>query len=254
MTPPDSLPPIEGESDGEPRAETDRPAGTPVGRRVVIGMLGLGALGVAFGQPLSNAVARLGRQDPTGLTSVLPAAGGFRYYSVVSNDPVVTPDAYRLNVGGLVESPRTMTFADLAALPQTSMTKDFQCVTGWRVPDVLWSGVLLRDLLALVRPKPGAGAVNFTSFDGEYTESLTMEQAMRPDVLVATAMMGKPVSNDHGGPVRLYVAPMYGYKSLKWLGGIQVAAQVDPGYWEVRGYDTDAWVGRSNGRSDAPTV
>ena len=53
--------------------------------------------------------------------------------------------------------------------------------------------VLLRDLLALVRPKPGAGAVNFTSFDGEYTESLTMEQAMRPDVLVATAMMGKPV-------------------------------------------------------------
>ena len=67
-------------------------------------------------------MARLGRQDPTGLTSVLPAAGGFRYYSVVSNDPVVTPDAYRLNVGGLVESPRTMTFADLAIFEHWKMT------------------------------------------------------------------------------------------------------------------------------------
>lgn len=132
-------------------------------------MLGLGALGVAFGQPLSNAVARLGRKDPTGLSSVLPAAGGFRYYSVVSNDPVVAPEAYKLNVGGLVAEPRTLSFADLAAMPQTGMTKDFQCVTGWRVPDVLWSGVLLRDLLASVKPRADGKAINFTSFDGEYT-------------------------------------------------------------------------------------
>ena len=54
--------------------------------------------------------------------------------------------------------------------------------------------------------------------------------------------------------MRLYVAPMYGYKSLKWLGGIELTASVQPGYWEVRGYDTDAWVGGSNGRNDAPTV
>jgi DMSO/TMAO reductase YedYZ molybdopterin-dependent catalytic subunit len=61
------------------------------------------------------------------------------------------------------------------------------------------------------------------------------------------------VSRDHGGPVRLLVAPMYGYKSCKWLGTIEVVDAVHPGYWERRGYDVDAWVGHSNGRNDAPT-
>jgi DMSO/TMAO reductase YedYZ molybdopterin-dependent catalytic subunit len=178
---------------------------------------------------------------------------GFRYYSVVDSDPHVTPAQYRLTVGGLVERPTTLTFADLQALPQTHLTKDFQCVTGWRVPGVHWSGVALPDLLNHVGARSSAAAVLFTSQDGVYTESLTMDQAMRRDVLVATAMVGSTVTKEHGGPVRLYVAPMYGYKSCKWLGGIQVADHVEPGYWEQEGYDIDAWVGQSNGRSDAPT-
>jgi DMSO/TMAO reductase YedYZ molybdopterin-dependent catalytic subunit len=92
-----------------------------------------------------------------------------------------------------------------------------------------------------------------TSFDGTYTESLTLEQARRPDVLVALRMLGGPVTHDHGGPVRLYVAPMYGYKSLKWLSRIAVTDHVIPGYWEHRGYDVDAFVGKSNARDDQPT-
>ncbi|HUR22858.1 MAG TPA: molybdopterin-dependent oxidoreductase [Acidimicrobiales bacterium] len=67
----------------------------------------------------------------------------------------------------------------------------------------------------------------FKSFDGSYTESLTMEQARRPDVLLAYEMEGKPVTRAHGGPVRLYVAPMYGYKSVKWLDEIEVATSVE---------------------------
>jgi DMSO/TMAO reductase YedYZ molybdopterin-dependent catalytic subunit len=66
-------------------------------------------------------------------------------------------------------------------------------------------------------------------------------------------MEGKPVTSAHGGPARLYVAPMYGYKSIKWLETIEVSETVPrPGYWEVRGYDTDAWIGKSNGRDDRP--
>ncbi len=73
-------------------------------------------------------------------------------------------------------------------------------------------------------------------------------------MLVALTMLGAPVTRDHGGPVRLYVAPMYGYKSCKWLGGITLVNKVTPGYWEDKGYDVDAWVGKSNGRNDdAPT-
>jgi DMSO/TMAO reductase YedYZ molybdopterin-dependent catalytic subunit len=80
-----------------------------------------------------------------------------------------------------------------------------------------------------------------------------MEQARRRDVIVAYELEGKSLSSLHGGPVRLYVAPMYGYKSLKWLETIEVTDRLVPGYWEVRGYDQHAWVGRSNGRDDAAT-
>jgi DMSO/TMAO reductase YedYZ molybdopterin-dependent catalytic subunit len=126
-------------------------------------------------------------------------------------------------------------------------------VTGWRVPAVTWSGVALPDLLAAAEPHPEATAVRFSSYDGSYSESLTLEQARRRDVLVATGLQGKPVSAAHGGPVRLAVLPMYGYKSLKWLDRIELTRDVEPGYWEHRGYDVDGWVGRSNGRSDEPT-
>jgi DMSO/TMAO reductase YedYZ molybdopterin-dependent catalytic subunit len=192
--------------------------------------------------------------DPTGLTGLLPAAGGFRYYSVTRHVPTRTAADYQLSVSGLVERPRTLTLADLHRLPQTSMVRDFQCVTGWRVPKVGWSGVLLSRLLDAAGVRPGARAVTFRSFDGAYTESLTLDQARRNDVLVAHSMYGKPVTHDHGGPVRLYVAPMYGYKSCKWLSEIVVTDQVEPGYWEQLGYDVDAWVGQSNGRGDAPTT
>jgi DMSO/TMAO reductase YedYZ molybdopterin-dependent catalytic subunit len=94
--------------------------------------------------------------------------------------------------------------------------------------------------------------VLFTSFDGSYSESLTLDQARRDDVMVAYAMEDHPISQAHGGPVRLYVAPMYGYKSCKWLDTIQLAPTVVPGYWEQGGYDVDGWIGKSNGRDDAP--
>lgn len=236
----------------DPDADQVPPAGAPVGRRVVLGIVGLGLLGVAFGKPIGDGIATLAQDDPTGLSALIPAAGGFRYYSVVSTDPVVSRADFRLPVGGLVAAAREFDYAGLAALPQTSVTRDFQCVTGWRVPDVAWSGVLLRDVLALVAPDPAATAVAFDSYDGEYTESLTLEQAMRDDILVATSMLGAPVTDQHGGPVRLFVGPMYGYKSLKWLSGIRLTAAVEPGYWEVRGYAADAWVGVSNGRRDEP--
>jgi DMSO/TMAO reductase YedYZ molybdopterin-dependent catalytic subunit len=232
-------------------------ADAPVGRRIVVGMLGLGVLGVAFGARAANGIAQLmapiEERDPTGLTGLIPAAGGFRYYSISGGEPLRTPQDYRLTVGGLVERPRTYTYADLAALPRTRVVRDFQCVTGWRVPSVPWSGVRLSDLLDAAGVAPAARALAFTSFDGADTESLTLDQARRPDVIVALGMYGKPLTRAHGGPVRLYVAPMYGYKSLKWLSGITLTDRVVPGFWEHNGYDVDGWVGRSNGRGDAPT-
>jgi DMSO/TMAO reductase YedYZ molybdopterin-dependent catalytic subunit len=224
--------------------------GTPVGRRVVLAMLGLGAGGIFFGKSIQDGLARV--LSPK-VAAYLPSGGRFRIYSVVGFLPRRSTTEYRLTVGGLVDRPLDLSFADLTALPPTSLTRDFQCVTGWRVPDVPWRGVKLADLLTAAGVQAGAKALRFSSFDGEYTESLTLDQANRDDVLVAYEMEGKPVSAAHGGPVRLLVAPMYGYKSAKWLDRIDVVDQVVDGFWEVRGYDTDAWVGRSNGRTDHPT-
>jgi DMSO/TMAO reductase YedYZ molybdopterin-dependent catalytic subunit len=237
---------------------TDPPAGAlgrPVGRRIILGMAAVGAGGILFGSKaqdvLERVLAPVTSRTGTGLSALLPT-GRFRIYTVTGDLPLRTATDYRLKVGGAVSAPLTLTLADLQSMPPTAFTKDFQCVTGWRVHDVAWKGVKLSDLLDRAGADPRAAGVEFQSFDGEYTETLTMAQARRSDVLVAYEMEGKPVSRDHGGPVRLYVAPMYGYKSCKWLGGINVVHRLDPGYWEVRGYDVDAWIGHSNGRDDKP--
>ncbi|MFD3516590.1 molybdopterin-dependent oxidoreductase [Streptomyces sp. NPDC058657] len=241
------------------RPRPDPGPGTPVGRRLVLGMLGLGAAGVAAApyvqRGIDSFLGAAAGNDPTGLTGLLPGSGGFRYYSVAASVPKKTAEDYRLTVDGLVDRPATYTLAQLRALPQTRLVRDVQCVTGWRVPDTPFEGVRLSHLLALAGVRTErARAIRFTCFDGTYTESLTLQQAGRGDVLVALRMQDKDVSHSHGGPVRLYVAPMYFYKSAKWLSGITVTDRVVPGYWEERGYDIDAWVGRSNGRADTPTV
>lgn len=223
---------------------------------MVLGMLGLGALGIAFGDKAQARVERLLRpltqNDPTGLTSFVPTAGRFRIYSVVGHLPARSDDEYRLTVDGLVDRPLELSLDDLRSRPQTDLVRDFQCVTGWRVADVPWRGVKMSKLLDEAGVQASATHLRIESFDGVYTESLSLEQARREDVLVAHEMQGGPVTREHGGPARLYVAPMYGYKSLKWLERIEVVNELDPGYWEERGYDVDAWIGKSNGRDDEP--
>ncbi|HEX4776056.1 MAG TPA: molybdopterin-dependent oxidoreductase [Acidimicrobiia bacterium] len=236
---------------------TPEPArGTPVGRRVFLGLVGLGAAGIVWGAKaddlLERTVGRLVSKDGTGIASLLPF-GRFRIYTVTGDLPSRSKAAWNLRVHGLVDRPFTISYAGLRAMPPAHLTRDFQCVTGWRVHDVGWTGVRLADLLERAGVQPNAKALRLTSFDGEYTESLTLAQARRPDVMAAYQMEGHDLSSEHGGPVRLYVAPMYGYKSLKWLETIEVVDRVEPGYWEQQGYDVDGWVGKSNGRDDNPT-
>jgi len=214
--------------------------GTPVGRRIVLGVLATGIVGVLTGDAVSNALARvlgpLEARDPTGLLALFPLGDTFRFYSITGSVPHRSPNDYRLSVSGLVAHPATFTFADLQAMPQVSLVRDFHCVTGWTVPQVHWAGVRLSEVLDRVGPTPNARAIRFRSFDGKYTENMTLEQARRPDVIVALRMFDKPVTHDHGGPVRIYAAPMYGYKSTKWLSAIEVLDHVEPGYWETHGY------------------
>jgi DMSO/TMAO reductase YedYZ molybdopterin-dependent catalytic subunit len=222
------------------------PEGTPVGRRAVLGLIGLGTAGVLGGSWLQDRLAGLlgpiEERDPTGVISLLPLGETFRLYSVTGPVPVRTAASYRLDVFGLVDRPTRYTLGDLRAMQQTELVREFHCITGWRVPDVHWSGVPLSAVLDRAQPSAQATAVRFHSFDGTYTESLPLAAARRSDVLVTLDMLGAPVTHEHGGPVRMYAASMYGYKSTKWLSGIELTRAEIPGYWEHRGYPLDGTI------------
>ena len=230
--------------ESQPDAPREPQITVNVGRRVFLGIVALGALGVAFGNSVQNF---LGDAFGSGLGGLLPGGDRFRIYSITGNYPKITRDKYRLKVSGLVEHPTTFTLADLQSMPKTSFTKAFQCVTGWRVPDVHWEGVKLSEILDRVGVQSGAVAISFDSYDHADTESLSLDQAHLPDVIVAYSLLGAPVTIEHGGPVRLYVAPMFGYKSLKWLSGIRVVDVVEPGFWEQNGYPVNGWLDGTTG-------
>jgi len=189
--------------------------------------------------PFTSSVSQL-------LGNLFPV-GGWRIYTVSGSMPIFDERAWRLEVTGLVDRPRTFTYQELAALPHAHETRDFHCVTGWTVHNVRWSGVRLSHLLDLVAPQAAATAVRFTSLEQPYNDSLTLEQAQLHDVLLALEMDGKPLSRPHGSPVRVVIPEMYGYKGVKWLTKIELLDHQPTGYWEGLGYDQDAWVGRSNG-------
>jgi DMSO/TMAO reductase YedYZ molybdopterin-dependent catalytic subunit len=185
----------------------------------------------------------------TRAVSAIPFApgGGWRIYTVAPTMPKFDPATWRLEVGGLVDKPTTLTYAELRALPRTSQIRNFHCVTGWSVSNVHWTGVRLSDLLDRVSPQFSARGVQFTSAEVPYVDSLTLDQAKLHDVLLAYEMNGMPLPREHGAPVRLVIPEMYGYKNVKWVSRIDLVEQPQDGYWEQLGYDRDAWVGRSNG-------
>jgi sulfoxide reductase catalytic subunit YedY len=186
---------------------------------------------------------------PAGLTENTPAlpkvdpktlAGGglkgrFRYYFVNDVIPTFDPVTWRLNVGS-----KSYTWAQFTALRHREMVSNFHCVTGWSVFNITWEGVRLSDLLADAGLTK-APALIFFSGDKEYTESLTWEQAQNPDVMLAFNMDGVGLPRAQGGPVRLLVPAMYGYKSIKWVEKITATDNAQyAGYWELRGYPVNA--------------
>jgi hypothetical protein len=228
---------------GSPSGSAPRePWSKPIGRRTLLSVVGLGALGTVFGSHVQAGISSLlNSVNAGGIASVLPGGGQFTIYTVTDGYPA-RPADYRLRLDGLVERPLSLTVADLQSLPATRLTRDFRCVTGWEVTNVHWVGVRLLDLAERAGVNPAASAFQFTSFDGVYTESLTIDQARESGAIAAYSMMGAPVTREHGGPVRLYVPDMFGYKSIKWLSRIELVTHAGPGYWERNGYPVNAWI------------
>lgn len=218
-----------------------------VGRGVFLGTLLGGVSSLMWAKPAwkwlssSDLVQSVEKAIP-----IIPSKG-WRIYTVASSMPRFDPKTWRLTIGGHVDQPISLTYDELLALPKVNQVSTFHCVTGWSVKDVHWGGVRLRDVLDKAGPKASAHALEFVSAEEPYVDTLSLGQAALQDVMLAYEMDGQPLKRVHGAPLRLVIPEMYGYKNVKWVTTINLVPKAMPGYWEVRGYDLDAWVGRSNG-------
>lgn len=218
-----------------------------IGRGVFLATVLGGVTSLAWGKPVwSRVSSALGGAEA--LVPLVPAKG-WRIYTVADTMPTFDPAGWRLYVGGLVQQPVSFGYDELRALPRVDQVSTFHCVTGWTVENVHWGGVRLHDVLAKAGPLPEAGGLEFVSAERPYVDSLSTSQAALADVLLAYEMDGRPLPREHGAPLRLVIPDMYGYKNVKWVREINLVAAPQPGYWELLGYDEDAWVGRSNGYS-----
>jgi DMSO/TMAO reductase YedYZ molybdopterin-dependent catalytic subunit len=148
---------------------------------------------------------------------------------------------WRFRVSGRVGKPLELTYDDLGRFPKVPQTSALHCVEGWSVADLRWEGIRLATLLEAVEPAPSARWLTFDTFPGVYRDSLSIEQARLPDVLLAYRLGDAPLTDDLGFPLRLIVPRMHAYKSVKWLSGIRLVDAQDEGFWEQRGYPADAW-------------
>lgn len=237
---------------------TDALRGRPVGRRLFLGLLGLGAAGIAltkwaFGEddatPSNVATAvPVGSMDVDGAEGPGPNANAifsderFRYYSV-GDIPDFSERSWRLTVDGAgIDGSMQLRLAELKAFPNVAVRATFRCVTGWRVRNCVWRGVRVRDLIDASRPNSRARNVTFYSGDGVYTDSLTIGQARSDHAIVAWELNGQPLIREQGYPLRLIYPDMYGYKNVKWLSRIEVKEVHDLGFWEQQGWDDNAYV------------
>lgn len=157
--------------------------------------------------------------------------------------PEIDPDRWRLQLFGLVNRPWTMTWEEFQALPRVQVFADFHCVTRWSRLGNLWEGVATRVLLERVGIQPEARYVVLYGYDQGWTTNLPLSDFLAEDALLADRHDGRPLTREHGGPVRAVIPRLYAWKSAKWVCGIELLAEDRPGYWERAGYHLrgDPW-------------
>ena len=146
--------------------------------------------------------------------------------------PSVGLDRWRLTIDGEVENPIVLKWEDFMDLPQVEDTSDFHCVTTWSKLDMPWVGVRLIDLAALVQPKESATHLLCYGYD-TYTTNVSLEEALKPDVLLAHTVYGLPLEKEHGGPVRMITPQLYAWKGSKWIKRIEFLNANKLGFWEI---------------------
>jgi DMSO/TMAO reductase YedYZ molybdopterin-dependent catalytic subunit len=238
------------------------PAELDLGRRRVLRVVPLGiagasvaALGVGLIPGWYRAVFSAPGSALRGISPVITPVNDFYVVSKNFTDPGVDGQAWRLQVGGLVDKPQTLALAELQALPSIEQYVTLECISnnvgGPQISTGLFKGVSLRDLVAMAAPQAAGSWVTFKARDG-YTESLPLSVVQEsPEILVAYLLDSRPLPASHGYPARILIPGRYGMKGPKWLDTIELATGEAHGYWEQQGWDHNAVV-KTTSRFDLP--
>jgi DMSO/TMAO reductase YedYZ molybdopterin-dependent catalytic subunit len=194
---------------------------------------------------LAHAAFRTSRSAPEFPRS---AARQPRVNGQIGIDPTIAPTTWRLRVTGPPGEGRARLFGldEIKSLPRVEMTTELKCIEGWSTI-VAWAGVRLADLAALTglatrSARPGdprdlLGYAALATPDGGYYVGLEMDSALHPQTLLCYEMDGRPLSPEHGAPIRLVIPVKYGIKNLKQIGTIRFTDERPRDYWAERGYD-----------------
>jgi DMSO/TMAO reductase YedYZ molybdopterin-dependent catalytic subunit len=165
-----------------------------------------------------------------------------RDFPVLSAGPTprVDLDHWSFTVSGAVGSERSWTWTEFQALTSETVARDIHCVTKWSKFDTTWTGVPVELLFEGAEP---SGQFVVAWCDGGYTTNVPLADLMDGKAWVAYDFGGEPLAPEHGGPARLLVPHLYFWKSAKWVRGLKVVEQDEPGFWERYGYHNygDPW-------------
>lgn len=157
----------------------------------------------------------------------------------ISGPQYIDINSYTLTIDGLVEKPVDLTYDQVLENTLYKKMVTLNCVEGWSV-DILWEGVLLKDLFDIAGLKNEANTVIFYSYDG-YSTSLSLQTILDKEMIIAYKMNGLILPPERGFPFQLVAEDKLGYKWAKWITRIELSSDSDyQGYWEQRGYDNQA--------------
>jgi hypothetical protein len=203
-----------------------------------------------FNETLAQATYRAARLSPTFPLGHAAAPDLMRINGRIGLDAAVDAASWRLQIGAPAGPALSFSLDDLRALPRTEMVTELKCIEGWSQV-IFWAGVRLADFLTHYRlgtrsgaaPDPVARSADLYPYvaletpDGGYYVGLDIDSALHPQTLLCYEMGGRPLTPEHGAPLRLAVPLKYGVKNLKRIGRIRFSDRRPRDYWAERGYD-----------------
>jgi DMSO/TMAO reductase YedYZ molybdopterin-dependent catalytic subunit len=182
------------------------------------------------------------RRDGASSSRVPPGQHLVDDFPVLSAGPTphIPTSEWTFSIVGEVDEPKVWTWDEFRKLPSETITVDIHCVTKWSKLDTSWTGVSLETILEQVE---SAADYAVAYSDGGYTTNLPVDDLRGSQAWVAFEYGGQPLDPEHGGPARLLVPHLYLWKSAKWVRGISLQNEDEPGFWESNGYHLrgDPW-------------